>query len=292
MVTDRRTFLFAPPQGCSFSVDDVNGSVITLYDQRGKTPVKSLWDVRSGQEVGRSDEGLSYGFGLRRTSPGWLVAFDSRVRPGEILLYDLVRQGIRGRVPGVIDAGGNFNMETRSALSPDGRLLAAYAATRRRQGPQHDPGLGRRDRAETGHAPGVQESDLTPNGRFLVTIASGLMGHAFSPKEAVIKVWEVADPTPTYRQNGPVVALSWSGDGRRLAVDDSLWSVRGDSPTRLQGEKPPVPADLFAFTGKSMLYAMRLRKPDNFPFKAFDQPIPFWSLNPNAVISPWQPLNI
>ena len=77
----------------------------------------------------------------------------------------------------------------------------------------------------------------------------------------MIKVWEVADPTPAYRHDRPIESISSPPDGRGLAVDDVLWEVGPDAgPDRLRPLPRPVPADFFSYVGMGSLYAARLRK--------------------------------
>jgi WD40 repeat protein len=164
-----------------------------------------------------------------------------------------------------------------AALSPDGRLLAAYV------------------RSDDGAAPNaIQVWDIgtgqkvaslrdcttplwSPDGRHLTTIARGTIGSTTT--DALVKVWEVADPTPTYRLDQPITAISSPPDGHRLAVDDQLWEVGSEpGPAHLKPLPRPVPADLVVFTGTGALYATRLRKKDIT--KQFEQPTPFWELEP------------
>lgn len=115
----------------------------------------------------------------------------------------------------------------------------------------------------------------SPDGRHLVTIAPKAEAGAVS----VVKVWEVANPTPNVRLDGPIHSISTSPDGRRLAVEDRLWDVISDSGRdRLRPRPLPVSADYVAFTGSGALFAARLRKAD--PFKQFTEPTAFWELEP------------
>jgi WD40 repeat protein len=94
----------------------------------------------------------------------------------------------------------------------------------------------------------------------------------------MVKIWEFADPTPTYRLDAPIRSISISLDGHRLAVDDQLWEViTGPAPDHLRPSARPVPADHFAFAGSGGLYALRRQKDW---FKDFDRPTPLWQLEP------------
>jgi WD40 repeat protein len=296
--TGRETFIFTTPQG-RIRGSDTNGSLIEFAELTDAPAATiTMWDVRTGKEVARlEDVAFDPGRGgLRRTAPGSLLAFDVQSRPGEILLYDLVRQAPRGRLDGVIATWGSLTTEQRSALSPTGRLLAAYARLNDLTIPQtiHVWDV------ETGQKIATLRDCKIPiwsaDGRHLATIAPGSfqgvqqvqtfpdgskMTTGIGGPEALVKIWEVADPTPTYRQDRPIQAISTSPDGRRLAVDDQLWEVvsaSGMSPAHLRPLPRPVPADLITYTGSGVLYAMRLHKADRF--KDFDQPTPLWQLEP------------
>jgi WD40 repeat protein len=260
----------------------------------------SLWDVRTGKEVARLDDAIAGQFGLRLTAPSSLMAFDDRLRPGEILLYDVVRRVPRSRIFGTVQA---CERERLSSLSPDGRLLAAYA----RYGDGSIPSTLYIWEIETGQKlASLRDCEFpiwSPDGRNLVTMAAGTIG-VIGDARALIKVWEVTDPTPTYRQDRPIRAISWSADaddyhftpamvadrpiraiswsadGHRLAADDQLWEVASRAGSDHLSPLPrPVPADLIAFTRSGALYA-GLSKPDLST--AFEQPIALWQLEPRA----------
>ncbi len=284
--TGRETFTFAMPQGMSrltHSDEGKSGSLVILVDS-ATFRLASLWDARTGQAIARLDDVAPERFDLRRASPGPLLAFDVKNRPGEILLYDWVRRVPRGRLDGVISAGGNFNMEQRSALSPDGRLLAAYACNEGSVSPTirvWDVEAG--EKIAT-----LRDCKIpiwSPDGRHLATISRATLPWTsedwVSGGEAVVKVWDAAAPIPTYRQNSPITAISSPPDGRRLAVDDQLWEVVSrPEPDHLQPLPRPVPSplDLIAFASSGAIYAARLHKTDIH--KEFEQPIPLWQLEP------------
>jgi WD40 repeat protein len=282
--TGRETFAFAVPEGMSYlthSDAEWSGSFVILADT-ATFRSGTIWDARSGQQVARLDDVALERYDLRRAAPGPLMAFDVRSRPGEILVYDAIRRVPRGHLRGVVSAWGNFNMEGRSALSPDGRLLAAYA---RRDDGSVPPTIHVWE-VETGQKIATLRDCKvplwTPDGRHLVTIAPGTItgpaGHSFGSPEAMVKIWEFADPNPTYRQDGPIRSISMSLDGRRLAVDDQLWEVStGPGPDHLRPAPRPVPADHLAFTSSGGLYALRRQKDW---FKDFDRPTPLWQLEP------------
>jgi WD40 repeat protein len=282
--TGAETFAFAMPQGMSHLVHSdgiTSGSLVIVIDT-ATFKNAALWDARTGKEVTRLDDVVPERDDLRRTAAGSLLAFDVRSRPGEILLYDVARQSPRGRIDGVISAGGNFNREQRSALSPNSRMLAAYS---RRNDNSVSPTI-QVWNCETGQKiAALRDCKIpiwSPDGRHLATIAPGTIpdagGFAGSP-EALVKIWEVADPTPAYRQNRPIASISSSTDGRRLAVDDQLWEFDSDpGPPGLKPLPLPVKVELVAFTGSGALYAAPLRNPDLF--KRFEQATPIWQLEP------------
>ena len=135
----------------------------------------------------------------RRPATGPLLAFDVRSRPGEILLYDPIRGSTRGRLAGVISAGGNFNMEQQRAVArrttAGGLCPASMMAPSRRR---FTSGKSR----PAGRSPRLRDCKLpiwSPDGRHLVTIAPGTMasqdGFTGSP-EALVKIWEARRSDP------------------------------------------------------------------------------------------------
>jgi len=287
--TGRETFTFAIPQGMYYfdsgdgGTDGGTGGSVVILKDRATFRMVTLWDARTGKKVSQLDEAALEHFELRRTAPGSLLAFDVRNRPREILLYDFVRQVPRGRLDAVVAAGRLNNMRQRSALSPSGRLLAAYA----RRNDDAVPPTIHVWNVETGQKIASLRDCNVPiwsaAGRHLGTIAAGTItgtdGSSYSSIDAVVKIWEVSDPTPTYRQDRPVRAISSSTDGRRLAADDQLWEiVAGTGSAHVNPLASPVPANLVAFTGSGALYASRLRGTDII--KQFEQPTPIWQLEP------------
>ena len=229
--TGRETFTFTMPQGLSTltqTTEGKSGSLVLLVDRATFQNV-SLWDARTGKEIAKLDDVAPEPYGLKRASPGPLLAFDLKNTPGEILLYDSIRRIPRGRLGGVISAGGNFNLEQRIALSPDGRLLAAYA---RRHDSALSPTIHVWD-VETGQRIGsLRDCKVpiwSPDGRHLATIGRATIpwtsGSSVSGDDANVKVWEVAAPIPTYRQDKAIASISSPADSRRLAVGDQLWEV-------------------------------------------------------------------
>ena len=275
----RETFAFTIPEGRVRLGADTNGSIVTLADANPARTV-TLWDVRDGQELARIEDVVATPHGLRLTAPGPLLAFDVRSRPGEILIYDLVRRAPRGRLDGVVS--GN-EPDRRSSLSPDGRLLAAQAG--RHVGSSSS--MIHVWEVETGQKVATLRNCevpiWSPDGRHLATFAFGMAwdakGNGRGGSKALVRTWEIADPIPTYRQDRRIQAISSPPDGRRLAVDDQLWEVDSRlGPPHLKPLPRPVPADLVAFSGSGALYAARLRKPDLT--QQFEQPAPLWQLEP------------
>lgn len=280
----REAFAFSIPDGMYRLAADSDRSIVTLVDQRGKTPVLTLWDVRTGKEVARLDDVDPQPFGLRQAAPSSILAFDGRQQPAEIILYDLVRHVYRGRLNGVVSAGGNFNMEQRAALSPDGRLLAAYA--------RRDDGAVRNTiqlwDVETGRMltsfPDSKRPIWSADGRNLVTFGPGTIknpdGHgATGSPVAMVNVWEVADPTPSYRVDRAVTNISWSPEGDRLAANESAFAADNRvGAERLKMLPKSVPADHLEFTSSGALFAIKLRKANLL--KDFEQPTPLWQLEP------------
>jgi len=236
------------------------------------------------KEIDRLGDAAVEQFGPRVAPDGNLLAFDARSEPGVLFLYDVARQKSRGRIEGVIEADPRFNIEARTSFSPDGRLLAALAR-RNTYFEYEDLGTLLEDtntiqiwdvetRQRLASLPDCKVPFWSPDGRHLVTI---------SPKAefavSLVKVWEVANPTATYRLDRPINAISTSPDGRRLTTDDRLWDVvAGPGPERLQPRPLPVSADYVTFTSSGALFTSQLRRAD--PFQHFAQPTKFWQLEP------------
>jgi WD40 repeat protein len=282
----RATFARAIPRGLSYEAHsdaDQSGSLIPLA-QDAEPWATVLWDARTGEQVARLDDAEPSQFDLRRAVPGSLLAFDVRSRPGEILLYDTTRRAPRGRLPGVVAAWGNFGMEQRSALSPDGRLLAAYA---RRDEDDASPMIhvwevGTGEKIAT-----LRDCKVpiwSPDGRRLVTISAGTVTsphRSLGSEETLVKIWQVACPTPTYRQDRPIQDISMSHEGDRLAVDDSLWAfVPTPGPVHLRPLPGPALAGLVVFTGSGALYATEPRRMDTA--ERFKAPASIQQLEPRG----------
>jgi WD40 repeat protein len=282
--TGRETFSFTVPDGYTWD-RWAAGSLAVLLDTREPGRLVTVWDMLAGKEVARLAEANPEVYGVRYAAPTTLMAFGVRSHPEEILLYDPVRKSSSFLGGAAVATTGNFNMEQRSALSPDGRLLAAY--TRPVSGPGGSNEINVWD-VETGQKIASLREGMYPSwsadGRHLATVAPGVVrdadgrGSVGSP-DALVKVWEVADPTPTYHLSRPVEAITSSPDGRRLTVNNQLWEVDvGDGPARFRPLTAGVPADLLSFTASGGLYAARLRKADLI--KESQQPTPVWELEP------------
>ena len=101
-----------------------------------------------------------------------------------------------------------------------------------------------------GHPRDNQMPVWSPDGRLLATIAPGSV---LTGERAVVKVWEVAFPTPTYLLHAPIDSLSFSLDGKRLAVHGRIWEVAEDHDR-------PASVALVAQDGKQ-LGRIRRRRP-------------------------------
>jgi WD40 repeat protein len=294
----RDSFAWNLPQSLHYTLQNSYGPAVILGD--GKSPVEgvSLWNVRTGNEVARLDDAVADQFGLRLAAPGHLLGFAQRSRPGEILMYDVVRRATRCRVPGVVSAQGNFNGEQLSSLSPDGRILAAYAQGNEEMSPNTIQLWDTETGLKIASLGSCMAPIWSPDGRHLVAIAPGripdlvgldiLAGGA----NALVKIWEIADPTPSYRQDRSVTTISSSPDGGRLAVDDQLWEVdSGSRSTHLKPLERAVPSDAIAFTASGSLYAGEWRRPglanriQRIPAETlaerFKEPLPLFQLEPH-----------
>jgi WD40 repeat protein/tRNA A-37 threonylcarbamoyl transferase component Bud32 len=273
--TGHEALCFAIPEGRNVLRADTMGTTVSLAGGN-PTPSVALWDIMSGKELTRIDGVTPHP--LRLTAPGHLLAFDVSSPPEEILLYDLVRRAPYGRFDGVISRSKDW--EHRGSLSPSSRLLAAYG----RNNGNPNPSTIHVWNVETGQKIATLRDCAKPvwslDGRHLVTIAPGTIATKrgqIGTSEALVKIWEVADPIPTYRQNRSIPLISSAPDGRRIAVDDQLWEFTTGQPG-LMPLPLPLPVDFVAFTGSGTLYAAPLLKPQILD--RFERPTPIRQLEP------------
>jgi WD40 repeat protein/tRNA A-37 threonylcarbamoyl transferase component Bud32 len=280
----RESFSFAIPGGKQPRSPIALGSVVALVDPYPANTI-SLWDIRTGKEIDRLNDAALDQLGPRIAPEGHLLAFDTRSEPGALLLYDVARRMSRGRVEGVIEADGRFNVEARSAFSPDGRLVAALSRHNRHASYENPQSLYEdtntirvwdvETRQRVASLPDCKVPFWSPDGRHLVTISPSTEVDVTT----LVKVWEVANLTAAYRLDRPVRAISPSPDGRRLAVDDRLWEVDGGSGALcLRPRGLPVSADYVAFAASGALFAARLARANTF--EQITQPTLFWQLEP------------
>jgi WD40 repeat protein/tRNA A-37 threonylcarbamoyl transferase component Bud32 len=267
---NRETFTFAIPKGMYRLVThETIGSVVILSDWHCRPPCLAAWDVRVGKELVRFDDAIWDRVAIRRTAPSSLLALDVRSRPGEILLYDLARQKHLGRLDGVLEGAGDFRDEQRATLSPDGRLLAAFARTEKDPAPNTirvwDVQTGQRVAT-------LRECDKpiwSPDGRHLATVRAGVVSlsngrGSVADRNAVVQVWDVVGPTSTYQHGRPIATISSSRDGRRLAVNECLWESGTVGGAEYLKPLPcPVAADWIAFARNGAFNAVELPKTDS-----------------------------
>jgi WD40 repeat protein len=267
--TGRETFSFTIP-GDFYRAGDPVGTIVALKSLMGADePGASLWDARSGQEVGLLDE-LDPNQGLLSQAgcAGSLLAYGVASKPGEILIRDLVRGLPRSRVEGVV---GRFFLRSDGPISPDGRWLAATS--------KHTNENGRGPmqiwEVETGRKQATLPQGLSPtwspDSRFLATLGHGDFndadGSSISSDWAFVSLWEVADPTPAYRCEQGVESITFSPDGWRMTSNEELWRVDPASDdratARLRPEPRPSPPHSLALTASGELWAAKLTLRDN-----------------------------
>jgi WD40 repeat protein len=202
-----------------------------------------------------------------------------------VSIWDTAAAHVKCRLPGVLNGDGNYNMSQMSRFSPDGRFLAAYA-----QGGTEWIQLWD---VETQTRLASLRENHTPvwsgDGRFLATIARGTVhhpdGHSASTHDrAVVKVWEVADPAPTYVLRSQIDALSFSPDGKRLAANGTIWDVaRNHDRLLLRSSAQKTPGNWTGFDGAGRLWAATLIQPGSqLPFK-------LWQWTPQERAVPLSP---
>ncbi len=256
------------------------GAIVPITDD-GRLSM-ALWDARKGEEVARLQEGVypvdsfddRYEHQVRSYAPGFQAAFHVASRPGEVFLYDLIRQARRGN----FGRGVTFDLAThecKGSLSPDGRLLAVAVDRSDNDIPNQtelwDVGTGQ----SVATLRNCESPLWSPDGRHLVTLSRGNVG-VFAPRGlALIKVWEVADPSPSYRQFGRIESISPASDGRRLAVGAFLWEFGPEAGSdRLRPLPSPNAANFFRYDGRGTLHAAQIPKPGMN--ERYANPTPMW----------------
>jgi WD40 repeat protein len=267
--TGKETFSFPLPGFRTWGGEPVGSLVPFQFGGGSDKSGISLWDARSGKEIGRLSEiDVNGGLLTQAGRSGTLVAYQVAARPGEILIRDLVRGQPRSRVEGIV---GRFVLKSDGPISPDGRWLAVTS----KHTNDNNRGPLQIWEVETGRKQATLPEGLcptwSPDSRFLTTLVRGEFtypdGGGYQSDWAVVKIWEIADPTPAYRCERAVDSITFTADGRRMTSNEELWSVDSGSgdltTTYLRPEPRPALVDLVALTGSGELWAAALAKRNN-----------------------------
>ncbi|MBV9124096.1 MAG: protein kinase, partial [Planctomycetes bacterium] len=282
--------LLCSPPGMEVAAVSNNGRVGAFFKGdpwSGKVPV-TLWDFGTRAPLGVIPD-VDLAHDLRFEAPfsadGRLYAYQEAAYPSQLSIWDIAAGRLKCRLPGVLNGGGNFNVYQTSRFSPDGRFLAAY-------------GRGGTEwiqlwNVETQTQLASLHENHTPlwsgDGRFLATIALGTVhypdGHSVTYDRAVVKGWEVADPTPAYGLRSSIDSLSLSPEGKRLAANGTILDVAQNQGRLLpRSSAQKTQGNWAAFDGTGRLWAASLFPPG--------PPLPFrlWQWNPEEHAVPLSPL--
>jgi WD40 repeat protein len=128
----------------------------------------------------------------------------------------------------------------------------------------------------------------SPIGRFLATAGRGMVSFAREERNgvrvttsagptdtAIVRIWEVAAPTPTYVLPAAIRSLAFSADGRLLAANGTLWDVvREQGQSWLREAARKTPGHFVAFAQDGQVWAADFQKPG--------APLKVWQLAPRA----------
>jgi WD40 repeat protein len=187
-----------------------------------------------------------------------LIAFPDPKDPQTIQLYD-----ISTGKPGRRLTGGSFDY---GRFSPDGAFLAVR---------EFDSGVVRLWDVGSGVSLAYLHDHnnpvWSPDGRYLGTIGPGLFDRGNGTKSgsnvSALNVYEVAAAVPAGSAGGPVRALAFSTDGKKLAACDTVWQMVPHGSRRFL-----VPLESNAATGMQYcagggrLWALRTAGRDKKPF--------------------------
>jgi WD40 repeat protein/tRNA A-37 threonylcarbamoyl transferase component Bud32 len=224
-----------------------------MYDKPLPTGerVAVLWDLIANQQIGELAGNLPNGWSnaslsVQFSPDGRRLAFDDPANPGFFRLWERATGQVRGGFKGVLYGRGNWNVLQHGSFSPNSNLLVTYARTRSQLLYLWDVEADRRlATLSDAHSP-VWSGD----GRFLATIAPGWItgpdGSSHGHERALVRVWEVHYPPPSYQLDAPIRSLTFHRDGSQLGVNDTVLTVVAGGaqawlrPTARQPEGKPA----------------------------------------------------
>jgi serine/threonine protein kinase/WD40 repeat protein len=270
---------FALPEDLVCLAVSRDGRFAALQDRKDKELRESLsiWDVAAGKPMSAvPDLGGRMGKGTplaRFSRDGRFCTFRDPTDPTILRVWDLRTASLRKALTGQsVDASAPF---VHAEFSPDGALLAAQAGSK----------LVAVWDVETGRQVIALPNNHSPvwsgQGRLLATIAPGEVKVPWGSAglnngvNGIVKVWEIAPPTPTYMLPTAVDTLSLSPDGKHLAAGLSasrdgtpltgkavVWDVIQDhARTLLRPSEQKIDGHLALFAGAGQLWVADLNNP-------------------------------
>jgi WD40 repeat protein/tRNA A-37 threonylcarbamoyl transferase component Bud32 len=283
---------FATPKGLRGLALSPNRRLAVLHGRAAGQSREAVlvWDLIEGKQVDVLPE-LGFVPASVSFSPDdqQIALEDSSGKRMTILVWDLATRGVVSRLSsrGLQPSQGSWVYGhswgyPAPSFSPDGALLAGRGV---RAGRYvlclWDVETG----AEIKTLPDITYFWWTDQGRALLTLgARGGEPYAFAgtgnpddtisildngkpapvPPSGYLKLWEVTHRTPAYLLDADIRRASFSNDGARLAVNDVVWEVRGDSDGHFLRRAAIPTGGLFpVLRGRNEVWAASLKWEDD-----------------------------
>jgi WD40 repeat protein len=300
---------FATPAGTFALAVSAYGAMAALREIGPEGPAHSivLWDLRTGkQRAVLSEVGgpLRY---ARLSADGRLLAYQDPLDRTMIRVRDVTTGGCKRGLPGLgpsadtFKAGfmhlgqkGHWGWQARpeygtsawtmpsGSFSPNGSLLAAEVGNHIVKLWDVEAGAVVATLLEN------ERPIWSPNGRFLATAGRGMVNFTTEQRNgmtwtqsagptdtAIVRIWEVAAPTPAYVLPAAIGALAFSADGRQLAANGTLWDVvREQGYSRLRESTRKTPGHFVAFGADRQVWAA--------DFHRLEVTLKVWQLTPKT----------
>ncbi len=233
--------------------------VITPFNSRYTTSLE-VWDASEGRSIGPLPEEYGENIEILLNADGRIIALQDHTKPNIIQLWDVTGSGLKKRQI-VLSANAEAYLRP-GGLSPDGSMLAAFAAVGKKGGVwiwdtstgaeitrlpgNHTPVWGGDGNLLATWGTSASGNNLTPTpsdenlqrmddlgcgnkiSGFVCT-ESGPMSLGISVERSVVNVWEILNPTSTYLLSDQVDMLSFNNNRNQLAANGVIWYVDAGS---------------------------------------------------------------